>query len=921
MEVLNDTLLPVDYIALLTQLPMGVVWHNLDGTILTANPAAEHILGLSLAQIKGLHSTDPRWHSIHEDGTPFPGEEHPAQQVLRTQQAVNEVVMGIRSPNREHTVWIEINAYPVKDENTGQMKSAFATMRDITPRITAQLSAAENELRFYTLFVSMQEGVAIHEMRFDADGSAIDYRIVDVNPAFEKQTGIRREQIIGKLASEAYGSESPPYLDIYTKALKTEDAQMFQVFFAPMNKHFRITAFSSGPTQFSTVFQDITAEKNTLDALNQAQSIGQIGSWTVDIVANHLIWSAETYRMFGLPEGKPLSLEDFGAAIHPADKDSVFAAWDAAMKGEPYDIEHRIVTNGQVIWVRERAKISFDTHGKPLFAIGTVQNIHDLKTAQLSLARQFRLLETIIEHMPMRVFWKDKDLNYLGCNTLFAKDSGESRPSDVIGKNDYQMKWGEQANLYRDDDRRVIESGCSKLNFEEPQTTPTGDKIWLRTSKVPLQDPATDQVFGVLGLYDEITDAKNNAIELDQHRRHLEALVANRTQELESAKIAAESANIAKSAFLANMSHEIRTPLNAITGMGHLMRREGLTGKQADRLNKIQDASQHLLSIINDVLDLSKIEAGKLELESTELTLAGVLSDVCAMLHDKALSKGLDLRVALPQPNPTVFGDPTRIRQALLNLAGNAIKFTETGSVTLSAKILQADHDSVSARFEITDTGIGIDQTAISHLFTNFVQADVSTTRKFGGTGLGLAITRRLAELMGGEAGCTSELGVGSTFWITLRLKAQPHAAPVQASASISSIEATLASQFAGKKVLLVEDDLINQEVATELLTSVQLVVSSANDGVEACQKALSEKFDLILMDMSMPNMNGVEACLQIRQTGLNTQTPILAFTANAFSEGRQQCLDAGMNGFVTKPVEPDILFETILETLSMAQL
>jgi signal transduction histidine kinase len=257
------------------------------------------------------------------------------------------------------------------------------------------------------------------------------------------------------------------------------------------------------------------------------------------------------------------------------------------------------------------------------------------------------------------------------------------------------------------------------------------------------------------------------------HRNNLQAMVDERTRELAQAKDVAEAASLAKSTFLANMSHEIRTPLNAITGMVHLLKRSGLTAQQADRLDKVDAAGRHLLEVINAILDISKIEAGKFTLEEAEVRVTDVMANIVAMLSEKAQAKHLALQVESADLPPVLIGDPTRIQQALLNFAVNAIKFTESGGVVLRANRLAEDETSVLLRFEVEDTGIGLTPDQLARLFTNFEQADNSTTRKYGGTGLGLAITRKLAELMGGEAGVTSQPGVGSTFWFTARLKKQ----------------------------------------------------------------------------------------------------------------------------------------------------
>lgn len=531
------------------------------------------------------------------------------------------------------------------------------------------------------------------------------------------------------------------------------------------------------------------------------------------------------------------------------------------------------------------------------------------------LQAQKELLQSVIEHAPIRVFWKDKNLRYLGCNGLFARDAGVAHRDDLIGKSDAELGWHDQAALYRADDEAVMYSGVPKLDFEEPQTTPDGATVWLRTSKVPMRGN-DGRVIGILGIYEDITQRKRDADELEAHRQHLERMVEERTAELSVAKEAAEAASIAKSAFLANMSHEIRTPLHAITGMANLIRRAGVTAEQAEQLDRIDVASEHLLGIINAILDLSKIEADKLALHVAEVNVNGVIDGVCSMIGGAAEAKGLSLAFEREPLPARLLGDATRLRQALLNYASNAVKFTERGSITIRARVAEQQADSVLIRFEVGDTGIGIAPEVLPQLFAAFEQADNSTTRRFGGTGLGLAITKRLARMMGGDAGATSTPGVGSTFWFTARLgktnaPEQPAPAP-----SPESPEAALKRDYAHLRLLLADDDPDNRYITQRLLRDVWPQIDLAEDGLEAVELATRNRYDLILLDLRMPRVDGLEAARRIRRLPGGRDAVILALTANVFPENTRQCLDAGMDDLIPKATHAEAPFAVILKWL-----
>jgi signal transduction histidine kinase/CheY-like chemotaxis protein len=659
--------------------------------------------------------------------------------------------------------------------------------------------------------------------------------------------------------------------------------------------------------------------------LNRAQEVSKTGHWHFDIIANKLIWSNETYRIFGVTIGMPQTFESYMDFVYPDDRKKMIDTWAEKVKeGQSFTVLHRILSGKEVRWVEERSQFECDHEGKPIASWGTVQDVTE------------------------------------------------------------------------------------KMTYLE---------------------------------------------ELETYQKHLEEMVFSRTTELEMAKLEAEAANQAKSSFLSNMSHEIRTPMNAIIGLAHLIKRDPLTMRQEEQIDKLTEAANHLLQIINDVLDLSKIEAGKMQMDTHDFEPTREIDRVCNILGDEAAKKNLDLLVDVDHIPTVLRGDSVRFGQILLNLMSNAVKFTETGSIKIIARIIKQEHKHIRLRFEVWDTGIGMSTAQMKNLFQDFVQADESMTRLYGGTGLGLAISSRLAKFLGGEIGVDSELGRGSRFWFELPFEistAMPKnrisiksskevrvlviddmqearelmitmladfgiqcdavssgkeglAAVTQADqgmnpyrlvfmdlkmpvldgidtalmlqsmelktmptvylitgygnqisyeeaqrAGISrilvkpmtpstlndalmellnnEIESKIPSSlkaledrlkdYGQMQILVVEDNQINQEIVGQLLEPFKFKITVAENGQEAISKVAETKFDLILMDVQMPVMDGLAATALIRALPGWEAVPILAMTANAFEEDRRKCIEAGMNDHLVKPVEPEILYKCLIKWL-----
>ncbi len=786
------------------------------------------------------------------------------------------------------------------------------------------------------------------------------------------------------------------------------------------------------------ISHEITELKDTERALRDSQERFRLavqgstdGLWDWDIATDVVYYSPRFKELLGYDEDEMEDVFDsWKSRLHPEDFSPTLEAIDDHLQNcVPYDVEFRLLTkSGQYHWFRGRAQAVWNDRGVATRMAGSITDITDHRSAEDALKSSQRLYLSLVETLPVHLIRKDLAGKFTFANRAFCKLLGKS-PEEIVGTTDFDYYPAKLAEKYRRDDQWVATTG--KL-FEDIEENNDGDVTrYFEVIKAPVHD-ASGTIIGTQGIFWDVTGRKRAELALQE------------------AKESAEAANRAKSEFLANMSHEIRTPMNAIIGMTELVLETDLSANQRDYLATVLEAGESLLSIINEILDFSKIEAGRIELDTVSIELREVLGTTLKSLALRAHRKGLELAWRVDDDVPdALIGDPTRLRQIIVNLVGNAVKFTEQGEVVLSVSGRTRSDRQVELQFSVRDTGIGIPPDKLHEVFEEFQQADTSTTRRFGGTGLGLAIVSRLSELMGGRVWVESQLGQGSTFHFTCQVevdRTSRHETMIEPSAihgtpalvvddnatnrrilaemlggwgmevhcvasgnealtrlreiqqshgrlpvlisdvsmpemdgftlaekirqdetirdvkivmltsrgsgdiaeysrlgvsahfikpvKQSELFDAVASAVGGKvprkavvaaeitelrplNVLLAEDGIANQKLALGVLRKGGHSVTVANNGKEAIEAWKQADYDVILMDIQMPEMDGLEATKVIREKEKETQRhiPIVAMTAHAMTGDREKCLAAGMDGYVSKPVRKQALYEAI-ETL-----
>lgn len=887
------------YRTLIQKIQAAVVVHGADTQILTSNSVAQEILGLSKDQLYGKTAVDPTWRFFREDGSTAPLDEYPVNKVLASGKALVNYVLGVHRPNNQNDVWALVNADPVFDKD-GEITQVIVTFIDITQRKHTEEALAVREREFRTL----AENIPDHIIRYDADA-----RKIYVN------SGALLGQTPEQTPPEVCAMQIDKFSQNIRRVLETGEPQELEVQVRHADEgtqihNFRIVAERDEQGRIVgalAVGRDITKLKQAehdIAVMSQALDKVHEAAYLMDDGAHFLYVNDESCRALGYSRDELLTMSvmDIGPGWT---LEMVWAIWQRQREQglvESFEAEHRRKDGG--IFPVEINASQFEYDGKT-YSLALVRDITERKRAEdeiralnidleqrvlertEELRLQTRYLRTLIDTLPMMAWLKDKDSRFLVVNQAMALACAHS-VNELVGKSDLDCWPRKHAEAYRADDAEVMTAGQCKT-VEELLADARDGAIWVETCKAPVFDE-DGSVLGTVGTARDISDRK--AMEMAR----------------EVALVEAERLARLRSEFMARMSHELRTPLNGIMGYTQILLGENsLNERQSVMLKVIQQSGEYLLQLINDILDFAKIEAGKQELNLSEIQLPRFLRNIASIITVKAEQKGLVFVCDIAEDVPAgIRADETRLRQVLLNLLSNAVKYSERGQVSLRVTVLKkpspegegAHVEFGRLRFEIQDSGVGIDTGQLETIFQAFEQAG-DRQQRTGGTGLGLPISRELVRLMDSEIFVSSRVGEGSTFWFDL------DAQIVDVNGDIMPVEQHITGYLGPRqRVLVVDDTEVNRALLIDMLSRLGFETAEAANGRACLDSVETRKPDLILLDMVMPEMDGLETARRLRRMPGFGQTPIVAVSASASAYDVAEALKAGINVFLTKPIE-----------------
>ena len=671
------------------------------------------------------------------------------------------------------------------------------------------------------------------------------------------------------------------------------------------------------------ITRDITEQMRAEAAIRQSraqlamsQQLAHIGSWELDLGTKLLNWSDELYHIYGLAH-QEINFERMFLLTHPADREFVMnTILDAISKHSSFDFRRRIIrSDGSVRTLHSLGEVIFNETGTAIKMIGADQDItdrlHEEEMEKLAMAATKSFNSVIIANSEGYIEW---------VNEGFTKLTGYTS-EEVQNTHGELLRRGGLTGLSREmvDYQKLLHDN-KPVVYESKNYSKSGHEYWVITTLTPVIGP-DGKIERIIAIDSDISERKKVEEDLILSNRIAEHSLKKGNKALSDllrAKKELEESMSVKEQFLAKMSHEIRTPMNAIVGLSDIMMETKLNADQQECMEAIRLSSQNLLSIINDILDFSRLSSGKVELESIPFRPSDVLEGVVRTVGLSAKQKGIELEIEAEQNKlpEYVVGDSVRLRQILLNLVSNSIKFTEQGKVTITEKLMEEKDGNVLLRFLVTDTGIGIPADRLPSIFDSFTQASNETSRKYGGSGLGLTIVKQLAELQGGSVSVTSQLGQGSTFTVSLRYAA---AGAMQLGPEETHSTAQ-EGEFDGKRILLAEDNEMNQMLARRVFEKWNFHLEVANNGQIAVERLAKEHFDLVLMDVQMPEMDGYAATQYIRTKLPKEKSgiPILAMTAHAIVGEAEKCISLGMNDYISKPFNRNVLYGKICALLKL---